>query len=331
MSKASKQNFLYGATILMVSMIIVKFVGAIFKIPLLQIIDTSGMAYFSSAYTLFTTVYALTVSGLSAGVARMVAENATVGRFRDVKKIFKLATTIFIGLGLAGFIIIAVAANGFSMAINNPKSYWSLVMISPAIFFCCVMAAYRGYYEGLSDMRPTAVSQVVEVLIKLVAGLSLASIVMAVAQRQYEQTGIVFGVAADSAEAAKMIALPFGAAGAMFGITISTVAGFIYIFIRHKLHGDGITSEQLKASPSPLKGKILVYRLIKLAVPITLGAVVLQLSAMIDMATIMNKLEKTAQTSSYLGQIYAPYLKADEEIQVFLFGCFSSAVNIFNL
>ncbi|MEG2429007.1 MAG: oligosaccharide flippase family protein, partial [Oscillospiraceae bacterium] len=115
MAKQKKQSFLYGASILMASMIIVKLIGAVFKIPLVNILHESGMGYFNTAYTLFTTVYALTVTGLSAGVARMVAENCAKGRYRDVKKLLKISTIIFIILGTLGFLIIALSAKSFSV------------------------------------------------------------------------------------------------------------------------------------------------------------------------------------------------------------------------
>lgn len=332
LTKERKQNFLHGATILMASMIIVKIVGAIFKIPLGSILKESGMAYFSTAYTLYNTVYALTVTGLSAAVARMVAENVTRGRYRDVRKLLRLSTVIFIVLGTLGFLFVLFFARPFTVSVKNPNAYWSVVMIAPAIFFCCIMASYRGYYEGLSNMKPTAVTQVVEVLSKLIVGLAFAVIVMGIADKMYSDTGVVFGIQAATKEESITAALPFASAAALLGVSVSTLIGFVYIFIQYKLKGDYITREMLKQSPRPFKAKVLVYRLAKLALPVTMGAVVIQLSALIDMSTIMNRLDFCYEKApDVMAGMYGALLMDGERMSEFLYGCFGIAVNIFNL
>ncbi|MEG2813528.1 MAG: polysaccharide biosynthesis protein [Oscillospiraceae bacterium] len=332
MAKQKKQSFLYGASILMASMIIVKLIGAVFKIPLVNILHESGMGYFNTAYTLFTTVYALTVTGLSAGVARMVAENCAKGRYRDVKKLLKISTIIFIILGTLGFLIIALSAKSFSVSNQNPNSYWSVLMVAPSIFFCCIMASYRGYYEGLSDMKPTAITQIVEVVVKLITGLTFASIVMNIAMKQFADNGVVFGMKVLTQDAALTSALPFASAAAMLGVTVSTLAGFIYIFFRHKIKGDYITKQMIKESPPSRKTKVIIFRLIKISVPITLGAVVIQLSALIDSITIPQRLAKAyIQNATFFDNMYGSFLKENEEMNSFLFGCFSIVITIFNL
>lgn len=330
--KEKKQSFLYGSTILMASMLLVKLIGALFKIPLTNIIGVTGMGYFNSAYNVYTTVYALTVTGLSTAVARMVAENAARGKYRDVRKIFRLSTIIFLMLGILGFLLILVSARGFSSLIDSPNSFWAVLMIAPSIFFCCLMAAYRGYYEGLSNMTPTAVTQVVEVVVKLASGLIFTYLVMGAAMRQYENTGLVFGTPVGSSEAAVTAALPFGAAAAMLGVSVSTLAGFLYVFLRHKLRGDSISKEMLQKSPASERAKPLLSRLIRIAVPITLGAVVLQLSVLIDTVTIQNRLLHCYQTAPELMTgLFGGYLRQDESIHEMLYGCFTTCAVFFNL
>lgn len=314
------------------AMVVVKLVSALFKIPLTNILHESGMAYFNAAYTIFNTVYALTVTGLSTAVARMVAETSTRGRYKDVKKLLKMSTAIFLILGFLGMIIVFISARGLSDFSKNPNSYWSIVMISPAILFCCLMASYRGYYEGLSDMVPTAITQIVEVVVKLVFGLIFASLVLSIAKNQFVETQTVFGVAVDSMEAAVAVAMPYCSAAAILGVSASTLFGFIYIFIRYKLRGDAITDEQVRDAPRPMRSKVVLARLIKIAIPITLGAVVVQLSALIDSLTIANRLEFCNTIDPQrLNDLYGSLLNEQEMMNVFLFGCFSTVITVFNL
>lgn len=316
----------------MASMVVVKLFGAVFKIPLANILQETGMAYFNTAYTLFTTVYALTVTGLSAAVARMVAENSTCGRYRDVRKLLKISTMIFVILGIVGSLIILFSAKGLSDFAKNPNAFWSTIMVAPAILFCCLMASYRGYYEGLSDMVPTAITQVVEVVVKLVAGLLFAWIIISIGQNQYAETGMVFGTVIENEEAVITAILPFASAGAILGVSVSTLIGFIYIYVRYKMRGDFISKAQLREAPRAMRTKVLLFRLIKIAIPVTLGAVVLQLSALIDSLTIANRLEhcNTVDPERFLN-LYGSLLKPDEVMHVFLFGCFSTVITIFNL
>lgn len=320
---------MYGSTVLMASMLIVKIVGAVFKIPLTNILHESGMGYFNSAYTIYTTVYALTVTGLSAAVARMVAENAAKKRFRDVRKMLKLSTRVFVVTGIVGALIIAFSAGAFSRGIDSENSYWTVVMIAPAILFCCLMASYRGYYEGLSDMVPTAVTQVVEVLIKLITGLLFANLVINLGVKQFNESGMVFGLEVATQELAVTASIPYAAAGAMLGVSVSTFVGFLYIFIKHKLSGDYITKQMLVASPKPMRTKVLLWRLIKIAIPITMGAVVLQLAALIDTFTIMNRLSSLPLDG--LMEKYGQFVSENEIMSEFLYGCFSSTITLFNL
>ena len=122
MSRQTKQSFLYGSTVLMISMLIVKIAGVVFHIPLLNIIGFTGNGIFTSSYTVYTTVYALTVTGMSAAVARMVAARASQGRYRDVKKLFRVATLLFFLLGLAGSLLVFGFAGWFSEWILNPDT-----------------------------------------------------------------------------------------------------------------------------------------------------------------------------------------------------------------
>jgi len=90
-----KQNFLKGSIILMISAVITKLLGALFKIPLTNMLGGVGMSYFSCAYSLFMPIYALTVTGLSAAVARMTAQSAALGMYDNARRVRRTALMIF--------------------------------------------------------------------------------------------------------------------------------------------------------------------------------------------------------------------------------------------
>ena len=158
-NKRKQQSFEYGAMILLTSTVLVKLIGAIFKIPLSNLIGDLGFGYFSSAYDLFTPIYTLAMAGLPIAVSRVVAEHMAVGKYRDVKNALHVTKKIFLITGLSGLVIMLLLIYPF-VKITDPtgETIYSLFAIAPSLLFCCTMSTYRGYYEGLRNMYPTALS-----------------------------------------------------------------------------------------------------------------------------------------------------------------------------
>ena len=329
----TKQSFLHGAVILTIATVIVKVVGALFKIPLGNMVGNTGMGYFNTAYNLFNVVYSLAIAGLPIAVAKLVAENEALGRHRNTRKILKISRVLFIATGLTGSCVMLFGARLYSNAVNNPNAFGAVIALAPTIFFACVMSIYRGYYEGLKNMYPTAVSQIVEAVIKTVAGLGLTVLAMALAQNSYEKTGSVFGIAVGGTEEANTLILAFAAAGAVLGVSISTIGGAVYLLFRHRTKGDGITKEELEGSPVPEETKRILKSLVKIAIPVCLGAVAVSLTSLIDGFSVMNRLE--VAINSDMASIVAQYgdvlPTAVDEIPNFLYGAYGLAQTLFNL
>lgn len=330
------QSLLQGAGILAGAMITVKLIGAIFKIPLGNILDGDGMGYFSTAYSVFSMIFAFSTAGLPAAIAKMVAEQSVHDRYRDIRKIHKISTRLFFFMGLIGFILMVAFSWAYVRIADNLNAWLSVIAIAPAIFFGCVMSAYRGYYEGLRNMTPTAVSQIVEVVAKLVFGLLLSIIPLQIGMSQFSAGKAVFGRIVATEIEARAAIMPIASAGAIFGVTISTFVGTAFLLIKNKTKGDNITKEDLDNSPQPMTGKKLVIELIKIAVPISLGSIVMNVAQLIDTLTIINRLG-AGFVSNYDGMMLmiGGHLKAGvspSEAANFIFGSYSGyALSIFNL
>ena len=322
MEKKTKQSFLHGAVILTLATVIVKVVGAIFKLPLGNMVGNTGMGYFNTAYNLFNVVYSLAIAGLPIAVAKLVAENEALGRHKNTRKILSISRVLFIATGLTGSCVMLFGARLYSNAVNNPNAFGAVIALAPTIFFACVMSIYRGYYEGLKNMYPTAVSQIVEAVIKTVAGLGLTVLAMTLAQKSYETTGSVFGIAVGGAEEANTLILAFAAAGAVLGVSISTIGGAVYLVFRHRTKGDGITKEELDGSPAPETTKRILKSLIKIAIPVCLGAVAVSLTSLIDGFSVMNRLKVALESDmpSIVAQYGDVLPTAKEDIHNFLYG-----------
>ena len=132
---------LNGAMILVVATLIVKIIGAIYKIPLTALIGAEGRGYFSSAYELYTPVYAISMAGLPVAVSKMVSENVSLGRYRDARMIFRLSMRLFFIVGVIGTLVLVLIAIPYVFLAHSVENLWSILAIAPSIFFCCITRA----------------------------------------------------------------------------------------------------------------------------------------------------------------------------------------------
>lgn len=317
-----KQSFLFGSAALILSALTAKLAGALFRIPLANMLGGEGMGCFSGAYGIFMTVYAVSAAGLPAAAAKLTAENSALERWANLRKVKSAALLFFSLAGLAFTAVTLLLAYPFCVFLNgSPEMLPAVIAIAPSVFFCCVTSVYRGYYEGLRNMFPTAVSQILEGLTKLCAGLALCLWVI----KNPEKTARLCGYFGCTT-------VHMAAAAAVLGITISTAAGTVFLILRDKLGGDGVAKEQIAATDGANrtdKRRAILSVLLKTAVPIALGALVTNLTSVIDLVTIMRSLKAAAaQAPEYFTELGVP----SEQLPTFLFGCFSGlAVTVFNL
>lgn len=335
--KEQKQSMLNGALILVVATMLVKVIGALYKMPLTALIGEVGRGYFNSAYEIHTPIYAISMAGLPIAVSKLVSQYIALNRYRDARLVKKVAGRIFFITGILGTLILLIVAYPYSAFLTkSPDNVYSILMIAPTIFFCCMMSTYRGYYEGTSNMTPTAVSQVVEALGKLVLGLLLSYLTLQRGLAQFEAGTTVFGrEVANKAEALSAI-YPFTAAAAILGVTIGTVFGYIYLALRYKIKGEGFTRIQLVNSPKPDSVRNITKTLIKLAIPMVFSALILNITNLIDTITIQNRLAHAVETDlSIIRNMYSSSLTAagilDTDVAKYLFGVYGSALDFKNL
>ncbi len=333
--ETKKQNVLGGAIVLVVATALVKVIGAIYKIPLTSIIGSLGRGYFASAYNIYTPIYAISMAGLPVAVSTIVSRNVALGKYRDVKQVLKVTFPLFLLLGLVGTGAMFVAAKPYVDSVGSPLALYSVFAIAPSILFCCVMSTYRGYYEGLSNMYPTAISQVIESLGKLIFGLTLSKFVIDYSFKQIDATGEVFGTVINQ-ESDTAIVYAMSAAAAIIGVTLGTVFACIYTILRHKIKKDGITQEKLVNSPLAGTKKSTMKEIIAIAVPTAISSLVLNITNFIDTWMIQNRLESVVvkhfdEIMSIYGDSITAASVAKENIHTFLYGAYDTTMDFKNL
>ena len=277
----AKKTFLKGALILGIAGIIIKVLGAFFRIPLANIIGDTGMGYYQTAYPVYVLLLTLSTAGIPTAIARLVSERVAEGNYREADRIFRLSFRLLFVIGVVCCGILFIGAPFIVGALARPESVFAMRAIAPALFFVPLMASFRGYFQGLQNMTPTAVSQVFEQLFRVVGGLSLALIL------------VPFG-------------LEYAAAGASFGATAGAIFGLISIFIiylRQRGSLNSLAADTPADAVAEASGTIL-KKIIIIAVPITIGAAIMPIMTNIDLAIVMRRLTATGFTSKEANSLY---------------------------
>lgn len=328
------QTLLNGALILSIATVIIKVIGVIYKIPLSNMIGTVGRGLFDSAYSLYVPIYTISMAGLPVAISNMVSKAMALGRYRDVKVIHKVAKRLFLIVGILGTLAMLILTYPYALSAKNMDIIPAVLVITPSILFCCIMSSYRGYYNGLSNMTPTAFSQVLEALGKLIFGLVCAKWAINYGLSRFEQGLTVFGqTVANETEALSAI-YPYAAAGATAGVTLGTVIGVIYLVIMHKVKGDRISKTELASAPKPEKSGVIAKKMLKFAIPVALSSLVFSITNLIDSITIQNRLEHVVLNNlDLIREMYSTELVGilDADIKNFLYGAYSLSLDFRNL
>lgn len=302
------RKYLKNTAILFASMTITKVVGAVFKIPLANILGGTGMGYFSTAYGLYSPVFALTAAGIPTVMMRLTAQNIAAGRPENALRMRRTALALFSAMGLAGTLVVALFAAFFAEHVAcSPESTPAVVAIAPAVMICCIASVLRGYHEGLSDVVPSAAAAVAEAASRAAAGLALSYGIVFYAKHRFENGLDVFGAYYADYSAAYSAALPYAAAGAIAAVSLSELCGLISLVI----------SDRKRRTPTipdrtPIDRKRTIgLRLIREIIPVAASALVMNCVSFIDLLTVTRTLSASAvQNAVYFQREYSAILPA---------------------
>ena len=286
------KTFVRGAVVLGLAGLMVQVLGAVFRIPLANIIGDEGMGYFQTAYPIYIFILIFSTNGAPAAISKMVSENIARGNYSEAHRIFRISFVLMMGIGVVSSLAIWLLAGPIVRIFGDPGAYYAMVAIAPALLLVPVMAVFRGYFQGFQVMGPTAVSQVVEQVVRVIIGLSLAVILL--------PKGV--SVAAAAASGA-------GSIGPIFG---TLIIALIYLYMKRKKSLPFDRGNQTIDKPEPWK--TILARLARIAVPITIGVSIFPVMNLADLLVVMRRLQATGfsvheanglygQLSGYAGPI----------------------------
>lgn len=281
-TKNYSKQFFSGVAVLAISTFIVKVIGLFYKIPMMSYLGAEGMGYFNSAYDIYSLFFVISTTGIPVAISILVAENKSKGRIKNIKKIFNVSLGVLLFLGLVGSLIMGIFHDRLAQAINNNGAAFCILAISPTVLMICVSSAIRGYFQGEQRMTPTAISQVIEALGKLLLGLGFAIVAI---NQGYD--------------------VPTVAAFAILGVTLGVAISMLFLIL-YKLF-KRIDSTDLPLSSSVDTKDQILQKLLKIAIPITLSSTILSLIKIVDMTMILKRLSDIGFTQEQANAIYGSY------------------------
>ena len=266
-----KQTFIAGVLIILISQFIIKILGFIYRVIITNIpgFGDEGNSLYSSGFKVYLVLLAISTTGIPAALAKLVSEKAAVGDYKGAHRMFKVSLYLFSVIGVVGSVILFIGSRPISAWIGNPDAEIVMYVLAPSVFFVAIASVFRGYFQGLYDMRAQADSQVIDQLAKSAFTIGFVYLFMILGQN----TKIM-------------------AAGATLGTTLGTIASAIYLcwyYNRKKaMLWENIRRQVNVKSVDPARD--IIRRLIRLAIPISMGSIILTIAGIIDLATVMNRL-----------------------------------------
>lgn len=273
-TRSKKETFMSGVMTLMISQIIVKIFGLVYKVYLTNRpgFGDTGNAIYNSGYQIYALLLLLSSIGIPNAISKLVSEKTSLGDYKGAHKIFKIAFMLLTVIGTIGSLLLFFGADFIANTILQiPEAKLTLMCIAPSIVLVAMSSVIRGYFNARSNMKATGDSQALEQILKTVFTVIAVEIVARLTSNNVEMM----------------------AAGANFATTISVIGSFIYIYKFYKVRKKEINKEIQTAEDFEEEDtKGIISSIFKISIPISLTSIVSSVNKNIDSITVVRGLKK---------------------------------------
>ena len=283
-AETRRQNFIHGAAILTVGVVIMKILGALYKVPLGNILGDYGYGIFLSTYNVYNIFFTLSTAGLPVALSRMIAEADAHGKTALKEKTFRTAVGTFAVIGIL-FSLIMFFGNHWlaEFYLKKPDAALSVRAMAPAILLVCLVSAYRGYCQGNGNMIPTTVDEVLEVLFKVISGLAIAGLLVRMGRGLSEAS-----------------------AGAILGVSIGSVISLAYMIYYKTRYYRPTDYEPHEVTESTAA---IAANILRIGIPISLGASIMAILSSLDPGICHSRLAVAGFSEHMAGVLFGVYGK----------------------
>lgn len=291
-----KKSLLKGALIIAIGGFVAKLLGAIYRVPLTNLLKSEGLGLYQMVFPVYCILLDFAGGGVPCGLSKLIS-----GEVDEKRKValIKNAVTVLAITGLIGSLFMLAFSGVIAKAQGNPLAKLGYVFLSPSVCLVSILSCYRGYFQGENQMSPTAISQIIEQVIKLIFGLILVALLMP--------------------------NVPLSVGGATFAVTLSELVALVYLFLKYKKVTFKIG--RVKLEKNYFKQDII--KLLKICLPITLTGILIPISQTIDSFLIINILAKYMQNATNVYGLFSGAVMSVVNLPVSI--CYGLAVAVLPL
>ena len=276
--KSKAESFLKGTLILTVASFVVKVIGSLNWIFVSRILGGEGIGLYQMAFPIYFFAMSISQAGVPVAISIITAERVALKDVFGARRVFRISMTLMVFTGLL-FSLLTYFGAGWLIEwqfIRDPRAYMAVVALSPTIFFVTLLASSRGYLQGWQRMTPTAVSQIVEQIFRVLTMVLFASLLLP-------------------------MGLDYAAAGASLGAFAGAIGGLLVLVYYHwkldkdieREYGPNLAPPQGEA-PAPLGA--IVRRIFSLALPVSAASIMLPIVSNLDLLIVPQRLEVAGYT-----------------------------------
>lgn len=268
-----KQSLIKGTVVLGLAGITARFLGLFFRWPLIMLIGDEGVGYYQMSYPLYT-FFIAAASGIPVAISKMVSERNALNDTDGAVEVLKKSILLMIIMG-GGFTVFMLSCSKYIVKLLrwDYRSYYSMLGIALAPFFISIMSSFRGFFQGLHNMYPSAVSEILEQIGRVVVGVSLAYFLLP------------YGI-------------EYSAGGAAFGAAFGGSVGALYLFFKYKS-----VKNEFRVTKHKSDNKLLT-KILYIAIPISLGSTIGSVMSLIDSIFVPRKLLEAGYSSRQAAILY---------------------------
>ena len=285
-SASSNNKFLKGTLILTVSSIVVKVIGSLNWIILSRVLGGEGIGLYQMGFPIYLMAITLSSAGIPVAISIITAEKLAQKDFLGAKRVFNVSLRL---LFVTGLVFASALFFGAHWLIDNhwirdSRAYYSIIALAPAVFFVTFLASFRGYLQGWQIMTPTAASEIVEQLMRVVTMIVFANMFMP-------------------------HGLAYAAGGASMGAGVGAVCALLVLMwfygrLKQKLKADLQQQNPLATRES---ARAIISRLMRLALPVSMSSLMLPVVANLDLLIVPQRLEAAgfhiSQATEFFGYL----------------------------
>lgn len=296
-SSKSSRNFLVQGTILTAASIIAKVIGLVYRIPLTNILGDQGNSYYSTANEIYSIILMISSFSLPLAVSKLMSERLHRGEAKNANRVFLCAVRFAVITGAAlALITYAFAGLLTKYVMNFELAKYGLRVLAPAIFVFAIVGTFRGFFQGLSNMVPTAVSQVIEQLVNAVFSIVCAAIMYS------------YGLSLAKEQGNELLAPAWGAAGATFGTVASVTVALIFVMIVYTLYRNRWARQVRSDHTGRTESSAQIYHALMVTIlPIVLSTLIYNISNVLDQGIFNAVLKGQGYTEDQYATIWGIY------------------------